>query len=495
MQLGLALAGLFVLAFVPLFFAVAGLARATLFAERQAAARALGRVVAARVAEAQASRGDRDLQALMEAQLGGPGGIYAIAAYDDAGRPVSRVGQADAALPATVTPGREDVHRVETRHGPALSVQVPGTRGAVVAVMRTDDEVGKAGAFVRLVGLYVLLVAIALLVFVYFSLTRLVVQPLDALGRGARRVAEGGRRLELPDKGAAELLDLAASLADMTARLRAEEDAQRTRVGELLRLTTELQASQERLVASQASLVASERLASVGRLSAGLAHEVGNPLAAVIGLQELLIDGGLTPDEQQDFLQRMRKETERIHRIVRDLLDFARPAAVGGKRARPSEPGDVTRAVGEVVSLLAPQKTMRDVDLAIDLEEPMPLVALSHEHLVQVLLNLVTNAADATGEGGHVTLRARGDAGKVVIEVDDDGPGIDPAIADTLFEPFTTTKDVGKGTGLGLAVCRGLVDGAGGTITGASRTDAKGARFVVTLPEATPPSSIPEKRP
>lgn len=489
LQLGLALGGLFVLGFVPLFFAVASLGRATLHAEHQKSARQIGRVVAARVAEAQGNREPGELASLVDAQLGSASGLYGIGLYDPSGAPLVRAGDPETAqtMPARVTPGTESVRSVVTRHGPALEVIVPGPRGSVVAVVRTDEEVARSGPLVRLVGLYTVAIGAALLVFVYFALTRLVVQPLDGLSRAARRVADGGQKLERPRSGPPEMIDLAASFAEMTERLRAEERALRGKVTELERATTELRDAQTHLVAS-------ERLASVGRLAAGLAHEIGNPLAAIMGLQDLLIEGGLEPEEERDFLARMRKETERIHRILRDLLDYARPTALRTPD-RPDEPGRIDRAIGDVVNLMRPQKTMRDVDLALDLEQDLPALALSHEHLTQVVLNLVSNAAEATGDGGHVAVAARSDGKFVELVVEDDGPGVEPSVAETLFEPFVTTKEVGKGTGLGLAVCRGLLEGAGGSIVALPRADGgRGARFLARIPVGSPTSSRPSAR-
>ncbi len=183
----------------------------------------------------------------------------------------------------------------------------------------------------------------------------------------------------------------------------------------------------------------------------------------------------------------MQKETERINRILEDLLQFARPAAGSNAGAEPS-PGDVEGAVYDVAALVAPQKAMQEVELAVDVFPELPEVALSREQLTQVLLNLVLNAADAVGPGGHVALRARPEGKGVMVEVEDDGPGVSETIRDRLFEPFVTTKDVGKGTGLGLAVCRGLVEAAGGTINLDPRTE-KGARFVIELPPPSPKSS------
>jgi signal transduction histidine kinase len=204
------------------------------------------------------------------------------------------------------------------------------------------------------------------------------------------------------------------------------------------------------------------RLASVGRLAAGLVHEIGNPIAAILGFQELLLDGGLDDAEARDFLARMKKETERVHRILRDLLDFAGPA-VGEAGARSGEPGDARAAIEDALTLVRPQKAFRGVAIEVDLARDLPRAALTHERIVQVALNLLLNAVDVVPrEEGRIAVRAaRCGEDRVRIAIEDNGPGIDPSVRDRLFEPFVTTKDVGKGTGLGLAVCRGLVEAAG----------------------------------
>src|SRR5262249_60877053 len=123
-----------------------------------------------------------------------------------------------------------------------------------------------------------------------------------------------------------------------------------------------------------------------------------------LGFEELLLQGGLEPEEQRDFLERMKRETERIHRILRDLLDFARPA-VQRREAEPEAAGDVRQAVDDVLALVKPQKAFRDVDLRAEVAPDLPLVTLSHQRIVQVVLNLVLNAA-AAAPRGHVTVRA-----------------------------------------------------------------------------------------
>src|SRR5262245_57543449 len=475
LRLLLVLGALLVIAFVPLFFAVATYTSITLRNVREAHARALGRAIAGHAAEAARRRSSEDLMPLLRAEVGTEG-VEAIGVYGDDGRPVGRVGEpsAVALLPDRVEGKREESFEVETGRGRALAVYVPSDPHLVVAVLRTDDDSARLAPLLRLLGLYTLVVAAALLVATHFALTRLIVRPLDGLARAAEGVAGGARRLAVPRTSVRELADLGRSLRTMTERLLEEEEKLRHKIDEVERATQSLRAAQDQVVRS-------ERLASVGRLAAGLAHEIGNPIAAVMGLEDLLLEGGLSASEERDFLVRMKKETERIHRILKDLLAFARP---GEPSAGESDgAGSVEGAVHDTVALLMPHQALKDVEVALDLHPELADVALSRERLVQVVLNLVLNAADAVGAGGHVRIAAERSSGGVRLAVEDDGPGVDPKVAGRLFEPFVTTKEVGKGTGLGLAVCRGLVESVGGTIA-VDASVPRGARFVVELPRA-----------
>jgi signal transduction histidine kinase len=474
LRLLLLLGSLLLVAFVPLFFAVATYTSLTLQKLRESHARSLGRSIAGHVAAVGLGRSSEELMPLLRSQLGAEG-LEAIGVYGDDGSPLARAGEPSAvdALPRSARPNREGIADIITSHGRALAVLVPRGPGAVVAVVRTDDDASHTTPLLRLLALYTALVALALLTATYFALTRLIVRPLDALAHSAERVAGGARHLAVPKTAVRELSDLGHSLHTMTARLLAEEDKLRAKVDEVEHATQKLRETQEQLVRS-------ERLASVGRLAAGLAHEIGNPIAALIGLEDLLLAGGLEPELERDFLQRMRRETERINRILRDLLAFARPSSAG---VDSRQPGDVEAAVHDTAALVMPHPALREVELALDVHGELPRVTLTREQLEQVLLNLVLNAADAAGPGGHIRIEASRSTGGVELSVSDDGPGVAEIVRDRLFEPFVTTKETGKGTGLGLAVCRGLVEAAGGTIE-LDSAHARGARFVIALPDA-----------
>lgn len=459
------------LTFAPLYFAISTYAQLSLQRAREDSARSLGRVIGAYVSVARVERSPVALDSLLEAQVGGSG-VSAIGVYGPDGLQQAARGEREL-LPARVVAATEELTRLQGEHGAALAVRIPDAHGAVVTVLRVDDEVSQTAPLTRLVAGYMGLLALALLLAAYFALTRLIVRPLDALRLAAQRVEGGARRLEVPRASTRELDELGVSLQAMTERLLTQEQALRGKVTEIERATAELHQA-------QAELIRSERLASVGRLSAGLAHEVGNPLSALIGLQDLLLLGGLSPEEERDFLQRMRLETERIQGIVRDLLQFARPER-SAPESLPVPPGDVTAALHETLSLLKPQRSFQDMQIELAVEPALPRVALGTSQLVQVILNLALNAADACGGRGRLRLEARLVAGQVELVVEDDGPGVAPEVRARLFEPFVTTKEVGAGTGLGLAVCRGLVEGVTGTL-GLEPGEAGGARFVVRLP-------------
>ena len=321
---------------------------------------------------------------------------------------------------------------------------------------------------------YLGLTAATVLLLTYVLLTYFIVRPIDRLRLASERLAAGRLQTEVPVQGAAEVARLAASFNHMAAQLREDRAALEQRLDELERTTAELTSAQDQLIRSA-------RLAAVGRLSAGVAHEIGNPLAAIRGLLDLMQMGDLEPAEEREFIGRIQRETERIHHTIRDLLDFSRSEP--GPEARVESSADLRDVVSDTVKLVDRQTRFRDIDLALSLDEELPRVRGDHERLRQLLLNLLFNAADALGGRGRIEVHASNGGGVVRLTVADDGPGIDEAIHDQVFDPFVTTKAAGQGTGLGLAVCHTIVERLGGTITAENR-QAGGAAFDVHLPTA-----------
>ncbi|OFX23320.1 MAG: PAS domain-containing sensor histidine kinase [Anaeromyxobacter sp. RBG_16_69_14] len=223
-------------------------------------------------------------------------------------------------------------------------------------------------------------------------------------------------------------------------------------------------------------MMRSEKLAVVGSLAAGLAHEIGTPLNVISATAEyLMVDGA--PGERARRLREIVGETDRISRLVRELLAFARGS--GAERALV----DVPAAVSRVLSLLAIPAEKKRVRVEADLPATLPPVLADPDGLHQVLVNLLVNAVSAVGDGGRVGVRARTgpDGAHLALEVHDDGPGVPEALRERVFDPFFTTRP--DGTGLGLAVCARIVAAHGGDLrVGAGPLG--GACFSVLLPVA-----------
>lgn len=297
----------------------------------------------------------------------------------------------------------------------------------------------------------------------------------------ARLTALVGRhdRAALTELGRDDRHDLGRLSHAIIAMVQAAEDDRRRIAWQL----AELQAAHQELEAAQQRLVRSERLAVTGQLAAGLAHEIGNPLAILSGYVELLQAGALSGAELSDTLGRMARELGRIHTTVRSLLDLS--------RAPPQAPGvgEVGDAVEHVRALMVPQKKLRDIQLTWpQLSEPIS-VCVDTQAIVQLLVNLLLNAADALEGKGRIAVSADTNDLVATLTVEDSGPGIPEPLRAKVFEPFFTTKPAGAGTGLGLTVCERIVSAAGGDITVAT-SHLGGALVRVTLPMVGVRSSL-----
>lgn len=337
-----------------------------------------------------------------------------------------------------------------------LPITLADGRGVAVRFLFSlDDTLARIGAQQ---GRVLMVLAIDLLVVLLFGLylgRRYVVLPLRALTEAARRVSDGALDPSVvpPVRGGAELEELRDTFAEMLARLGDQRDA----------------------------LVRSEKLATVGRLSAGVAHEIGNPMGAVMGFVEFLREADdIEPAKRQELLARTATELTRIRSTLRQLLDFSRPAK---GTPGPVDPCDAARSAVELVRY---QTKFRDLTLEVE-AAPAPPALVDAAHLQQALVNLLLNAADAlvaADGGGRIRVVVAEAEGRIRIDVEDDGPGVSADAAEGLFEPFHTTKPSGQGTGLGLAISRRLMEEAGGTLTLSTAPGEPGARFTVVLPTA-----------
>jgi signal transduction histidine kinase len=289
-----------------------------------------------------------------------------------------------------------------------------------------------------------------------FVLTQLVVRPLGQLRRATAAMAAGDLEPRIVEDGPKELATLASAFNQMTVSLANQRE----------------------------QLIRTEKLASVGQLAAGVAHEIGNPLAAILGYVDILRadaagQGELPAAERQDALARVKAETQRIHRIIRELLEFSRPSHEA------PIPTDPLRVVQSAQALLAPQSRFREVHVVIVGEGvAWPRVLVSPGRLAQVLVNLLLNAADAMAGKGTIVVACETIHEKVILTIADQGPGVASENRRKIFDPFFTTKPVGQGTGLGLSVSRSIIESFGGTLELAPAVPGQGAKFALTLPAA-----------
>jgi two-component system, NtrC family, sensor kinase len=351
-----------------------------------------------------------------------------------------------------------------------------------------------------------------------YLLQRRVVVPLEALVQDLEAIAGGDYGARLSAGGPAEIGRLAGAANHMASRLISHRD-------DLAANVRSLEETNRQLTEARDELVRVEKMASVGRLAAGIAHEIGNPLGAIVGYLALL--GRTTDEAKRDLAAAAEQEARRIDRIVHGLLDYARPHEA---RNQTLQANDV---VEQTVELLTVQGRLARVEVQSELDRTLPPVSADPYRLQQVVVNLLLNATDAlehtdpaairitTRAGTHrveplLPSRRKDDppdvdyshrrrfnrparlprespfahgAAVVEIVVTDNGPGIPPELVDQIFEPFVTTKEPGKGTGLGLAVAARLIDAMGGTIQ-AANVPGSGARFTILLP-ATPGETPP----
>ena len=221
----------------------------------------------------------------------------------------------------------------------------------------------------------------------------------------------------------------------------------------------------------------SEKMASIGLLAAGVAHEVNTPLTGISSYTQMLLDGAKPEDPSTKVLEKIERQTFRAAKIVNGLLNLARPAQVD------AGPCDINTVINDVLSLLEHQLRTGSIQVRKELAPAAPIVQGIEHKLQQVFLNLFLNARDAMPSGGWLTIITREDASGAIVEIADTGSGIPPEQLSRIYDPFFTTKEIGKGTGLGLSITYGIVHEHGGTIACESHV-GQGTRFSIRLPLA-----------
>ena len=305
----------------------------------------------------------------------------------------------------------------------------------------------------------------ALAVLLGFLLSQRILNPVQRLIAVSRRVSQGDLSPEVGPLCRSEIGVLQRTFQEMLGSLRERYRHQKAE--------------------SELKLLQSEKQASVGRLAAGVAHEINNPLTGVLTFTHLLLKRKDLEPEVREDLKTIADSTERVRRIVKGLLDFARQSKLEPR------PSDVNELIESTIPLVANQALVKGVVFCFDAGQGIPKRTLDRNQFQSVLLNIILNAIDATERGGHINISSRlalnvsgsGTEPRKGIEISiaDTGCGIPPENLDKIFDPFYTTKEVGRGTGLGLSVSQGIVERHGGIIRVQSKV-GEGSTFTIWLP-------------
>jgi two-component system NtrC family sensor kinase len=309
---------------------------------------------------------------------------------------------------------------------------------------------------------FVLITAAGILIAIAmgYLLSHRILKPVQHLIDVSRRVSAGDLSPQVGPISSSEIGVLQKTFQEMLSSLRERDRSQRAE--------------------SELKLLQSEKQASVGRLAAGVAHEINNPLTGVLTFTHMLLRREDINEEIREDLQTIADATERVRMIVKGLLDFSRQTKIE------PEPTDINALIEQTIPLVANQALVKGVIFCFDPGEDIPMRTLDRNQVQSVILNIILNAIDATEKGGHINIYTRvttatGEGKAIEVEINDTGSGIAPEHLDKLFDPFFTTKEVGKGTGLGLSVSQGIIERHGGAIRVRS-TLGEGSVFTISLP-------------
>ena len=396
-----------------------------------------------------------------------------------------------------------------------LSVSGPlYLRGRVVGAIRMTlslaDVQRSVNKSYKLIITYIIFNSIIIIFFGSFLLSRSIVRPIRKLLKATESIARGDFSHSITENTRNEIGHLSFAFNRMAARIKEHQKQLHKQIASLEKLNQQLQQSQKEVLAG-------EKLALVGKLAAGIAHEIGNPLSAILGYISLLQKKENQDNISADYLNRMEQELNRINKTIGGLLGFSRLQKAETTKV------DMKRVIENSLSLVTHQKKFQTIELLSRAEEGLWPVEGDEHQFQQVLLNLLLNAGDAVGDNGTILVLAdrmvwqegmlRSFAGPlkrdfsplvphfgladkevhlgeehfsenqpvVRILVADNGEGIEAKHLNKIFDPFFTTREPGKGTGLGLAICTRIIESFGGSITVRSQT-GKGSAFLLTLP-------------
>jgi len=388
--------------------------------------------------------------------------------------------------------------------------------GGILMEVSTGDVMRRLLDYQKMFLILIIIDSIVLIVFGSFLLSRVLVRPLKDLVRLTQKISDGDFNQTIEVTSTNEIGQLITSFNRMIERLKEKQENIEMHLESLELANVKLKQAQEELIRT-------EKLASIGRFAAGVAHEVGNPLGSILGYTSILAREEATREETQDYLKRIEKEIERINRIVKELLNFARPSRLEIQEV------EINRVIEDTLSLLSYQKSFKNIETRLNLQPDLPMIKANESQLSQVFINIVLNAVDAMPDGGVLSIETENyvvgrsvtgdlehpyfprrrddpletdyfhlrspnpfsvlftkfirDDRLIKVKISDTGMGIKKEDLEKVFDPFFTTKDPDKGTGLGLSISLRIIESLGGEVKVRSE-ERKGSAFEIYFPAA-----------
>ena len=347
--------------------------------------------------------------------------------------------------------------------------KVLGVLDLDVSLDPMDSRIRSAEAKLLSIGLTTV---VALSCLIMFLVNRFLNRPLKELMNGTHRVAQGDLETAITVRTEDELGLFAESFNQMTGDLKQAKQSLTDWGNRLEQMVEERTRDLER---AQQQLVRSEKLASLGKLSAGIAHEINNPLTGILTFSQMLLDEFPADSEPHHDLEVIVRETIRCRNIVRGLLEFARQSAPEKQSVQ------INQLLRDILELVGKQELFQNIEITTSFDPDLPRLQVDGDQIKQVFFNIVVNAGEAMASGGHLKLSTHLDrtGSKALVEFADNGSGIPEQALNNLFDPFFTTKEMG--TGLGLAISYGIIKAHHGNIE-ISSTLGQGTRVLVSLP-------------
>lgn len=298
---------------------------------------------------------------------------------------------------------------------------------------------------------------------IFFS--RRIISPIDSLVNTVKKFSKGDLNESIVIKGSDELQALADEFEKMRLKLRES----------YVDLENKIEERTKALRDAQFQISHQEKMASLGLLAAGVAHEIGNPLTSISSMAQI-IKRKVKDQNFIEYLNTILKNIERIRKIVRELVDFARPSSYEAADT------NINEVIRNAVGIVKYDRRAKSINIELELDNNLPTVFLVSDQLVQVFINILINAVDALSEDkNRIIIRSKKQVRDLIVQFEDEGIGIKPENISKIFEPFYTTKKVGKGTGLGLSVSYGIIKNLNGRIDVQSEF-GKGSIFTISLP-------------